>query len=62
MNNIFKVGDLITSSRLIGLAIVLGKSDRSFTGDKPIWYYVVRSYNGKTFWLRETSLKLEARP
>ena len=62
MKNIFKVGDLITSSRLIGLAIVLGKSNRSFTGDKPIWYYVVRSCNGKTFWLRETSIKLEARP
>ena len=62
MNNIFKVGDLITSSRLIGLAIVLGKSNRSFTGDKPIWYYVVRSYNGRTFWLRETSIRLEARP
>ena len=62
MKNKFNVGDLITSSRLIGLAIVLGKSDRSFPGDKPIWYYFVRSYNGKTFWLRETSIKLEARP
>ena len=62
MKNKFNVGDLITSSRLIGLAIVLEKSDRSLFEDGANWYYFVRSYNGKTFWLRETSIKLEARP
>lgn len=62
MNNKFKIGDLITSSHQIDLAIILAKSDRSFFTSEPIWYYFVRFCNGKTAWLHEATIKLEARP
>ena len=61
MKNKFEIGDLVTSTLLYGLGVVVEKSDRSLNHDKSFWAYRVYYHNGKSGWQPENQYNLIAK-
>ena len=61
MKNKFEIGDLVTSTLLYGLGVVVEKSDRSIVDNNSVWFYRAYYYGGKSCWQPESQFELIAK-